>query len=160
MSAPNTAQAGRKLVTRLHPLGPISLSAERKKKLSHSTRVVYKLCPKAVLYPQSGWYHWTFSSTWISSSTSFPRHLCRYSICFCRQKTRDIRWRSGSFAQRLCSFEPRFLIRQNYLFHILYLFLCRGNMSQQIGVTVPDSETLSSEKSKRFTVSKLQIVFP
>ena len=32
-------------------------------------------------------------------------------------------------------------------------------MSQQIGVTVPDSETLSSEKSKRFTVSKLQIVF-
>ena len=33
-------------------------------------------------------------------------------------------------------------------------------MSQQFGVTVPDSETLSSEKSKRFTVSKLQIVFP
>ena len=29
----------------------------------------------------------------------------------------------------------------------------RKNMSQQIDVTVPDSETLSSEKSKRFTVS-------
>ena len=26
-------------------------------------------------------------------------------------------------------------------------------MAKQIGVTVPDSETLSSEKSKRFTVS-------
>ena len=27
-------------------------------------------------------------------------------------------------------------------------------MSKQIGVSVPDSETLSSEKSKRFTVSE------
>ena len=27
-------------------------------------------------------------------------------------------------------------------------------MAKQIGVTVPDSETLSSEKSKRFTVSE------
>ena len=32
-------------------------------------------------------------------------------------------------------------------------------MSQQIGVTVPDSETLSSEKSKRFTVSRIQLNF-
>lgn len=131
-----------------------------KEKVIAFSKVVYKLCPKAVLYLQSGWYHWGFNSTWISSFIAFPHHLCRYSVCFCRQKTRDIRWRSGSSAQRLCSFESRFLIRQNYLFHILYLFLCRGNMSQQIGVTVPDSETLSSEKSKRFTVSKLQIVFP
>ena len=28
-------------------------------------------------------------------------------------------------------------------------------MSKRIGVTVPDSETLSSEKSKRFTVSRI-----
>lgn len=39
MSAPNTAQAGRKLVTRLHPLGPISPSAKQKKKLSHSAKL-------------------------------------------------------------------------------------------------------------------------
>lgn len=36
----------------------------------------------------------------------------------------------------------------------------RKNMSQQIDVTVPDSETLSSEKSKRFTVYKVLVNLP
>lgn len=33
-------------------------------------------------------------------------------------------------------------------------------MSKQIGVSVPDSETLSSEKSKRFTVYKVLVKLP
>lgn len=35
-----------------------------------------------------------------------------------------------------------------------FLAVYGRNMSKQIGVSVPDSETLSSEKSKRFTVSE------
>lgn len=52
MSAPNTAQAGRKLVTRLHPLGPISLSAKRKKKLSHSTKLFTSFVRKLFCIPK------------------------------------------------------------------------------------------------------------
>lgn len=52
MSAPNTAQAGRKLVMRLHPLGPISLSDERKKKLSHSTKLFTSFVRKLFCIPK------------------------------------------------------------------------------------------------------------
>lgn len=47
------------------------------------------------------------------------------------------------------------LTRKRTLEHLkVVVVVPRKNMSQQIGVTVPDSETLSSEKSKRFTVSE------